>query len=164
MRLQHGFSLLEVLITLLIIKVGLLGVLAAQTLALRQVQDAVQRTQAVAVSAGVFSELQANHGLTDIIAPQLTLRSVIPVAPKCTALTNCNMTQLATVQLHTLLDQLRPSTGISLTEPLLCLQQDAGAVQLQLSWQQRAATTRAAATCNTVAGRSAFTVKGGGWY
>jgi type IV pilus assembly protein PilV len=164
MRLQHGFSLVEVLITLLIIKIGLLGILAAQTLALRQVQDAIQRTKAVAFSSGLLSELQANQRLAALIGPQFNLQTELPAATECTAQTNCNTDQLAAWQLNRLQHDLQVALGANLADPVLCLQQDATTFQLQLSWQQRAATARVAESCNAVAGRSAFTVQGvGGW-
>ena len=59
MEQQRGASLVEVLVTLLILKVGLLGALAGQLLALKMVTDASQRTTAVALSQDIMQQLAA---------------------------------------------------------------------------------------------------------
>lgn len=161
MRLQHGFSLVEVLITLLILKVGLLGVLAAQTLSLRQLQDAIQRTQAVALSNGLFSEIQSNPRLAELIGPQLTLHSELPAAPDCTLETRCNAGQLAAAQLSDWFDSLQTSAGSGLYNPVFCLQSQGGLLRLAVSWQQRATEQAPTTGCEASAGRSAFAVQGG---
>jgi type IV pilus assembly protein PilV len=163
MRLQHGFSLVEVLVTLLILKIGLLGVLAAQTLSLRQLHDAVQRTQAVAVTNSIFSELQANRQLAASIGAQLNLHAELPADPVCTAPLSCNAAQMATAQLYNMLAYLQPSAGSRLHDPALCLQQHASGLSVSISWQQRAALPERAQPCQASAGRSAFAVQGGGW-
>lgn len=164
MRLQHGFSLVEVLVTLLILKVGLLGVLATQALTLRQLQGAIQRTHAVALSNSLFNEMRANRRLVDIIGPQLTLQSEIPVAPDCGPDAACNAEQMAAAQLHQWFGQLQPASGVSLTAAEFCLQQLGDTLRLNVSWQQRAqAAAGNTAPCQGGAGRSGFAVQGGGW-
>lgn len=54
MTRQRGATLIEVLITLIILKVGLLGVLATQLQALRLASEATQRTTVVALSRDIL--------------------------------------------------------------------------------------------------------------
>jgi type IV pilus assembly protein PilV len=156
MRLQHGVSLLEVLITLLILKLGLLGVLAGQTLSLQYVIDATQRTTAVSLSAALVQELGAS--ITDHPAFTLDLTSdSLLEAPGCSAEFACNDTELRDYQLAHW-QQLWHSgaeTTTTLFSPQFCLQFADNSLQLQASWQQRAnAESLASPGCEAGPGRS----------
>ncbi len=58
---QRGASLIEVLIAVLIMAIGLLGVAAMQTTALRNSQSSLERSQAVISSYTVLDSMRANR-------------------------------------------------------------------------------------------------------
>lgn len=60
-RAQHGFSLLEILIALLILAFGLLGLGLLQTMNLRFTKSADQRTQAVNLASDMLDMIRANR-------------------------------------------------------------------------------------------------------
>lgn len=57
---EHGFTLLEVLIALLVLSIGLLGLAALQTTGLRSNQMASMRTQATQVAYDITDRMRAN--------------------------------------------------------------------------------------------------------
>lgn len=57
---QQGTTLIEILISLLILAVGLLGMAGLQTVSLRNTQSAYQRTQATILSNDVVERIRAN--------------------------------------------------------------------------------------------------------
>jgi type IV pilus assembly protein PilV len=57
---QHGFTLLEVLIALLVLSIGLLGLAALQTTGLRSNQMASMRTQATEAAYDITDRMRAN--------------------------------------------------------------------------------------------------------
>jgi type IV pilus assembly protein PilV len=60
-RRQRGFSLLEVLITILIFAIGLLGLASLQAVSVRSNQSANFRTQATALSYMIIDRMRANQ-------------------------------------------------------------------------------------------------------
>jgi len=60
-RLQSGFSLVEVLITLVVLAVGLLGFALLQTMNLRYTQSANARTQATNLAYDLLDQMRANR-------------------------------------------------------------------------------------------------------
>ena len=58
---QRGTSLLEVLISVLIMAVGLLGIAAMQATALRNSQGSTERSQAVVQSYAIIDAMRANR-------------------------------------------------------------------------------------------------------
>lgn len=63
---QHGFSLLEILIALMVLSIGLLGLAALQTMSLRMGHDSYQRTQATMLAYDMVDRMRANpQGLAD---------------------------------------------------------------------------------------------------
>lgn len=70
MRLQHGFSLLEVLIAVLLLKISVLGALSGQLYARQLVIEATQRTQATAMAADWLSRMQAAGSLNSSFPSQ----------------------------------------------------------------------------------------------
>ncbi|SNY54508.1 type IV pilus assembly protein PilV [Arsukibacterium tuosuense] len=158
MQLQRGFSLLEVLITLLILKLGLLGVLAGQTLALQYVIDATQRTTAVALSATLVQELSATISDNPAFTLELTPDSPL-VLPPCSADFRCTEAELRDYQLGRWQQLWQSSLETGATAPLFapqfCLQFADNSLRLQASWQQRAnADTKATISCEPGDGRS----------
>lgn len=59
-RRERGFSLIEVLITILIFAVGLLGMAALQAVSMRSNQSANFRTQATALAYMIIDRMHAN--------------------------------------------------------------------------------------------------------
>jgi len=57
---QGGTTLIEVLVSLLVLSVGMLGMAGVQTVSLRNNQSAYFRTQATALSLDMFERLRAN--------------------------------------------------------------------------------------------------------
>lgn len=58
---QSGFSMIEVLISLVVLGVGLLGLALLQTTNLRFTKSADQRTQAVNLATELLDMIRANH-------------------------------------------------------------------------------------------------------
>ena len=65
----HGFTLIEVLVTLLVLSIGLLGIASLQTQGLRGTHEALLRTQATTLAVDMMERLQADtldaHDLRD---------------------------------------------------------------------------------------------------
>ena len=59
--LQGGFSLIEVLVSVLVLSVGLLGMAALQINAMKNNQSSFQRTQAVMLSYFMLDAMRANR-------------------------------------------------------------------------------------------------------
>ena len=60
MNRSKGFSLIEVLVTLLLVTVGLLGVVALQSRGIQFTQDSVQRNSAIELSNQLLELMRAN--------------------------------------------------------------------------------------------------------
>ncbi len=60
MTRQRGTTLIEVLMSLLILAIGLLGMLGLQTVSLRNTQTAYFRTQATVMTADIIERMRAN--------------------------------------------------------------------------------------------------------
>ena len=60
-RSQQGVTLLEVLISVLILGIGMLGIAAMQTTALRNSQSSFERSQAVIHSYAIIDAMRANR-------------------------------------------------------------------------------------------------------
>ena len=60
-RSQRGAGLIEVLVAVLVLAIGLLGIAAMQTTALRNNQSALERSQAVIQSYAILDAMRANR-------------------------------------------------------------------------------------------------------
>ncbi len=84
---QHGFTLLELLIALLVLSIGLLGLAALQTIGLRSNQMASMRTVANQMTYDITDRMRANpNGLTT--ANQFYVLGTGDAAPPI--VTNCD--------------------------------------------------------------------------
>src|ERR1700750_1982034 len=61
---QRGMTLIEVLVTLVLISVGLLGVAALQLTSLRSNQEAFVRSQASALAGDILDRMRSNQAGT----------------------------------------------------------------------------------------------------
>lgn len=93
----NGIALMEVLVTLIIIAVGLLGVVKMQLLAKRYTLDAVQRTHASLYADDIIERMRANrqtdlkaYGLLGTKVGRQTLSQ--PDVPACTIKDPCSAT------------------------------------------------------------------------
>ena len=63
---QHGFTLIEVLVTLVIMSVGLLGLAGMQLTSLKNTESAYQRSQAAQLAYDMLDRMRVNStGVTD---------------------------------------------------------------------------------------------------
>ncbi|OGS72453.1 MAG: type IV pilus modification protein PilV [Gallionellales bacterium GWA2_60_142] len=92
---QRGFSMLEVLITLVIIATALLGTAGLQMYALRTGQSGQFRTQAVFLASDISERMEVNKVAAVAGNYALALTSVPSVAATNCATTVCNSTDLA---------------------------------------------------------------------
>lgn len=63
-RHMRGMSMIEVLVSVLVLGVGLLGIAAMQSLALRGGQGSLESSQAVMASNSIIESMRANTGAT----------------------------------------------------------------------------------------------------
>jgi prepilin-type N-terminal cleavage/methylation domain-containing protein len=110
--MARGFTLIEVLLSLLLFGVGMLGALASQVYARQQVLLATQRLQATAIVADVAASLQS--------VPQVarTFQGQFDKAPTvlklCSQAASCNAEQLLQSQLDQRLSMLMSETASAL--------------------------------------------------
>lgn len=94
LRLQQGFTLIEVLVALVIIAVGLLGIAGMQALSLNNTTIALNRSIAALQADGMASMMHANQHYWQSNSVQ-TSRYTIPTGqPDCSA-KPCSQTKMA---------------------------------------------------------------------
>ncbi|MGY4533754.1 type IV pilus assembly protein PilV [Pseudomonas sp. TE3786] len=82
MKSNRGFSMIEVLITLILVSIGVLGMVALQTRTLQNTQDSVQRNAAAALANDLLESMRAQPtGLPANSAFYKKAGSDFPAAP-----------------------------------------------------------------------------------
>lgn len=155
MTRQRGATLIEVLITLLILKVGLLGVLATQLQALRLASEATQRTTVVALSRDILQQLRfyQQSAATHNYQVSGALNAV-----NCSAAAPCQHYNSKQFLIRHWQQQWLADQGYGLLlQPAFCLHQQQGKLQLEASWQARVQPLSVAhSSCQAGAGRGLF--------
>jgi type IV pilus assembly protein PilV len=98
-RRQRGVSLIEVLVSILVVSLGLLGAVALQATALRNNQGSYERTQTAILTQGIFDAMRAN--ITGIAS--YNTGGLICVAPAATDLASRDLARWITslhAQIH----------------------------------------------------------------
>ena len=102
MKIQRGFSMLEVLISMLVIMIGVLGIAGMQMLAINNSENARYEGQATILASGLAAEMQANPGYwaasstpTTSISVTGTTISVVPAYASTCLATTCSPVQMA---------------------------------------------------------------------
>lgn len=98
-RFEGGFSLIEVLVSMMVFAVGILGTVSLQTVAKRANFDAVQRTTASQLTFDIFERMRANpDGLSSYLAApgaSLGVKNVMATPLKDCKASSCTAQELA---------------------------------------------------------------------
>ena len=132
----RGFTLIEVLITLLIFSIGLLAVAGLQTISKKANYDALQRTTASLLANDIIERMRANARMLDeyILPAGSEVGGGTLSAPSVLCTTaNCNPTQMAWFDLYQwerALDGASELVGTALTgglvSPTACIEGPVG--------------------------------------
>ena len=152
---QAGFGLLEVLITLVLTAIGILGMAAMQTKSIQYTQQSVNRSTAAALASDLMETLRGNRDA--LYKANATLKTDspylkpagedIPAADEfCTALDNdCPLSQLqawkdrAKQQLPGVTDALIKSEyHICISKAGQGCSEDGSAIEIKIAWVGRA--------------------------
>ena len=98
---QRGITLLEVLVTLLIIAIGLLGMLGMQAKSLSSHKDSFDRKAAVELLSQMTERIRSNHigFMNGNYTSQLAVGGPIQVAPACGSTVACAPSDIALADL-----------------------------------------------------------------
>ncbi len=80
-RAQSGVSLIEVLISVLVVSIGLLGAAAMQATALRNNQGSYERTQVTLLTQSIFDAMRSNNKGAAAANGEYNLASLTCAAP-----------------------------------------------------------------------------------
>ena len=133
---QHGFSLLELLVSLVVFSIGLLSIAGLQTVSKQANFEALQRTAASQVAYGLLEDIRMNgDGIDTYLAVGEMGDGSLGAepAPNCTAAAPCNAAQKALHDLwawEQMIDgNLETNAGVGtggLVSPTMCVQGPAG--------------------------------------
>lgn len=94
-RLQTGFTMIETLVSLIIISIGILGFALLQVESLKAAKTATERSKAVNFSADMLDRIRTNQSqLTNYATASITGPGAAPTICADTATTNTNITPL----------------------------------------------------------------------
>lgn len=156
---QSGFTMLEVLVTLFVIAVALLGTAGLQSYAIKVNQGGQFRTQAVILGLDLLERIEANNEAA--IAGAYAAAPLPNSAPVDCFGTACSPTNLATydlVQFKSKLEEALPNG--SATVAVAGAAPGPWTYTLQINWEERitrTAQTATATTGNTTVGAGAKT-------
>lgn len=92
---QHGFSMLEILITLVIIAIAVLGTAGLQLNAMRLNKGSQFRTQAIFLASDITERMEANKAAAVLGTYAIATTSTVSVAATDCAATACDSASLA---------------------------------------------------------------------
>lgn len=131
---QHGFSMLEVLITLFILSVGLLGLAAMQAEGLKTSSGSLLRSKAVVAMADITDRMRANAaGLNNY---SLTLGETISLPAGSACVSNpCSATLMAQFDMAQWLTSLQAvGSGLPGAQAAIAPLAAAGRFRFTVSW------------------------------
>jgi type IV pilus assembly protein PilV len=152
---QHGFSLLELLVALLVFSIGMLAVAGLQSVSKQANFEGLQRTTASQIAYGLLEDIRTNGDALDIYrtAPELGIgsRGGEP-APNCHEAAECNAAQKAVYDLwlweQALDGNMETSAGAGtggLMLPTMCIDGPAvggpGVYTVTIAWRGTASIT-----------------------
>jgi type IV pilus assembly protein PilV len=134
---QTGFSMIEILITLVIIATALLGTAGLQLYAMKVGQSSQFRTQAIFLASDIAERMEANKlGATAGNYVVATASSVSAATPDC-ALNPCSPSNLANWDIS----QWEASVAVLLTQPVWSVTQtvagNPSTYQIVIQWTDR---------------------------
>ncbi len=98
---QNGFTLIEVLITLLILSIGLLGLAGLQMTALKLNDSAERRSQATILAYDILDRMRANRAEAESGAYNIDTSATTPTAASCAgASSDCSATEMKDYDLY----------------------------------------------------------------
>jgi type IV pilus assembly protein PilV len=86
---QRGISLVEVMVSVLVVTVGMLGAVAMQATALRNNQGSFERTQTSIVTQGIYDAMRTN--LAGVAAGSYNTGGLVCTAPAANSLANSDI-------------------------------------------------------------------------
>jgi len=128
----HGFSLFEVLITVVVISIGLLGLAGLQFAGLRAANNAYQHTLAVHLTEDIIERLHANRAGVNppnnfYNSVSLNITTPQPLTNCYGPLITCTPANLYSYDLYQWDQMIKPSSGAPLLPNLSIQIQQAGA-------------------------------------
>lgn len=115
MRLSRGFSLMEVLVSILILSIGVLGVAALQLSGLQFSQSSYQTSQSTAVVGDLIDRMRSTPAIESAAVRSVytfdTTQDSQPADPGCTSGTGCDAQQLAQHHVRQWWDNVLPLLG-----------------------------------------------------
>lgn len=135
-KLQHGFTLLEILIAVLISAIGLLGLAGLTTTALQLNQSSYQRTQAIALMEDLLDRIRVNRNQANNYARAFS--DPVPTINTDCRSNNCTPTQLASFDLADWFTQVQQLPGAA-ADIEISTPQNANTINvtIQLRWNER---------------------------
>jgi type IV pilus assembly protein PilV len=137
-RAQRGAGLLEVMIAVLILGVGLLGIAAMQTTALRNSQSSMERSQAVVSAYAIFDAMRVNRAAALAGAYNVAMTCAVPAATATLAQSDLN--QWITAMKNSLGSGV--ATDTTTCGRIACANQ---VCQVEVQWDDSRATNNTAA-------------------
>lgn len=148
----NGFTLIEVLVSVVVLSIGILGTLNLQSRALMDNQDAYLRTQAILLAYDMSDRLRANAGFWkatvagDSVNTAFQQGEEANPAPHCSAHpsiipSNCSGNEMATYDINRWLsniDDILPNgtATITLAEDLNTSSSTKNTLQLEITWNK----------------------------
>jgi type IV pilus assembly protein PilV len=159
---QHGVSLLEVMITMVIIAVGLLGLLGLQTKSMSSQKDTFDKKSAAELVAQISERIRANHlgFMDDSYTSAFDIGATVATGPVCGGATPCTPAQIAALDLvhwHTDLRSRIPESGAYIVTspsasgatpgPAATMATNGTSVRVTVTWMEQNAQTGADPDC-----------------
>jgi len=140
-----GFGLVELLVSLLVFSVGVLGVAATQIAAKRANYEAIQRSIASSLANDIFERMRGNPAQLNLYAQTEIGGSALTSAADCNT-TLCSTIDLASFDLREwseLLDGISEELSIAgvifnaggLVDSRACIEVDGGLVTIAIAWR-----------------------------
>lgn len=133
LRRQHGMSLVEVMVALLVLGIGVMGYAALQLNAVRMTEDTYSRSQAMSIAQDAIERIRANAPALDHYTDASWQADPVDPANNCTftnqnptAASGCSAAQLAAVDIYELQNTARStlptgSIAVEACEQLACV-------------------------------------------
>jgi type IV pilus assembly protein PilV len=166
-RHQHGITLLESLVAIVVVALGILGILGVQMRTLTDTQTSVRRAQAIRLIEDLSERMKINPNALIDISAYVSAFSAQPSPGNCKTIT-CNHTELAAYDLGTWKQTVKSSLPLGQASIFLAKGETVDANRRQLgvmiSWREneRVAKVSDADDADSTTYRGAINASAGG--